>query len=63
MRILISYRRADSEYVFDRIRDRSISASGVEAGLRDDERIPLGQNFSDVLEEAISISDARLAYS
>jgi len=54
MRIFISYRRADSEYVFDRIWDRLISTSSVEAGFRDGERIPPGQNLRNVLTEATS---------
>ena len=52
MKIFISYRRADSKYVVDRIRDRLIDAYDEDAIFRDLESIPLGQNFSDVLKEA-----------
>ncbi len=50
MKIFISYRRADSKYVVDRIRERLISAFGQERVFRDIESIPLGTDFSEVLE-------------
>ena len=49
MKIFISYRRADSKYVVDRIRDRLISAYGQEQVFRDIESIPLGKDFTEVL--------------
>ena len=52
MKIFISYRRADSKYVVDRIRDRLITAYDEDAIFRDIESIPLGTNFSDVLKQA-----------
>lgn len=60
MKIFISYRRADSKYVVDRIRDRLIDAYGEEATFRDVESIPLGQDFSDVLNEATGTCDIML---
>jgi hypothetical protein len=60
MKIFISYRRADSKYVVDRIRDRLIEVYDEEAVFRDIESIPLGQNFSDVLKEATSTCDVML---
>ncbi|HLO15331.1 MAG TPA: SUMF1/EgtB/PvdO family nonheme iron enzyme [Anaerolineales bacterium] len=60
MKIFISYRRADSKYVVDRIRDRLIAAYGEEAVFRDIESIPLGLNFSDVLDEATSACNVML---
>ncbi|HSL44990.1 MAG TPA: SUMF1/EgtB/PvdO family nonheme iron enzyme [Anaerolineales bacterium] len=60
MKIFISYRRADSRYVVDRIRDRLIAAYGEEAVFRDIESIPLGMNFADVLEEATSTCNVML---
>lgn len=60
MKIFISYRRADSKYVVDRIRDRLIAAYGEEAVFRDIESIPLGVNFSDVLDEATSTCNVML---
>lgn len=60
MKIFISYRRADSKYVVDRIRDRLIVAYGEEAIFRDIESIPLGLNFSDVLDEATSTCNVML---
>ena len=60
MKIFISYRRADSKYVVDRIRDRLITAYDANAVFRDIESIPLGQNFSDVLDEATSTCNVML---
>lgn len=60
MKIFISYRRADSKYVVDRIRDRLIAAYGEDAVFRDIESIPLGQNFSGVLDEATSTCNVML---
>ena len=60
MKIFISYRRADSKYVVDRIRDRLIDAYGEDTIFRDIESIPLGQNFSDVLKEATTTCDVML---
>ena len=60
MKIFISYRRADSKYVVDRIRDRLIDAYDEDAVFRDLESIPLGQNFSDVLKEATTTCDVML---
>jgi hypothetical protein len=60
MKIFISYRRADSKYVVDRIRDRLIDAYDEDAIFRDLESIPLGQNFSDVLNEATTTCDVML---
>ena len=60
MKIFISYRRADSKYVVDRIRDRLIDAYDEEAVFRDLESIPLGQNFSDVLKESTTTCDVML---
>lgn len=51
MKIFISYRRDDSKFVVDRIRDRLISAYGPERVFRDTESIPFGTDFSKVLEE------------
>jgi len=60
MKIFISYRRADSKYVVDRIRDRLIDAYDEDAVFRDLESIALGQNFSDVLKEATTTCDVML---
>jgi len=60
MKIFISYRRADSKYVVDRIRDRLIDAYSEEAVFRDIESIGLGRNFSDVLKEATTTCDIML---
>jgi hypothetical protein len=60
MKIFISYRRADSKYVVDRIRDRLIDAYDENAVFRDIESIPPGQNFSDVLKEATTSCDVML---
>lgn len=60
MKIFISYRRADSKYVVDRIRDRLIDAYDENTVFRDIESIPPGQNFSDVLKEATTSCDVML---
>lgn len=52
MSIFISYRRADSKLIVDRLRDRLVSAYGKEYVFRDTESIPLGENFAEVLDEA-----------
>lgn len=51
MSIFISYRRADSKYVVDRIRERLVAAFGPEAVFRDIESIPLGTDFRSVLNK------------
>ncbi len=60
MKIFISYRRADSKYVVDRIRDRLIATYDDDAVFRDIESIPLGQNFSNVLDEATATCNVML---
>jgi hypothetical protein len=60
LKIFISYRRADSKYVVDRIRDRLIAAYDEDAVFRDIESIPPGQNFSNVLKEATTTCDVML---
>lgn len=60
MKIFISYRRADSKYVVDRIRDRLIITYGENSVFRDIESIPLGENFSNVLDEATSTCNVML---
>ncbi len=60
MKIFISYRRADSKYVVDRIRDRLIVAYGEQSVFRDIESIPLGKNFSTVLDSETSGCDVML---
>ncbi len=53
MKIFVSYRRADSKYVVDRIRDRLITTFGPDQVFRDVESIPLGMDFSAALESEI----------
>lgn len=60
MKIFISYRRADSKYVVDRIRDRLIVAFGEQSIFRDIESIPLGKNFSTVLDSETNGCDVML---
>lgn len=60
VKIFISYRRADSKYVVDRIRDRLIATYGDDAVFRDIESIPPGQNFSKVLDDAIAACNVML---
>jgi hypothetical protein len=51
---------ADSNYVFDRIRDRLIAAYDENVVFRDIESIPLGENFSSVLAEETSTCNVML---
>ena len=60
MKIFISYRRADSKYVVDRIRDRLIVAYGEDSVFRDIESIPLGKDFSAVLNSETNGCDVML---
>lgn len=60
MKIFISYRRADSKYVVDRIRDRLITAFGNQSVFRDVESIPLGTDFRTELENVASNCDVML---
>jgi formylglycine-generating enzyme required for sulfatase activity len=52
-KIFISYRRADSKYVVDRIRDRLTAALGDESVFRDLEDIPVGLDFRTMIESEI----------
>jgi formylglycine-generating enzyme required for sulfatase activity len=60
MKIFISYRRADSKYVVDRIRDRLVITFGKDAIFRDIESIPLGEDFSAVLNRETNGCDVML---
>jgi formylglycine-generating enzyme required for sulfatase activity len=60
MKIFISYRRADSKYVVDRIRDRLITAYGQQSVFRDIESIPLGTDFRTILEGETNSCDVML---
>lgn len=60
MKIFISYRRADSKYVVDRVRDRLITAFGNQSVFRDVESIPLGIDFRTELENVASSCDVML---
>jgi hypothetical protein len=60
MKIFISYRRADSKYVVDRIRDRLITAFGNQSVFRDVESIPIGVDFRTELENVASSCDVML---
>ena len=60
MKIFISYRRADSREVVDRMRERLVIVYGHEAIFRDIDSIPLGMNFKEVLDEATATCDVML---
>ena len=60
MKIFISYRRNDSGFVVDRIRDRLVAAYGDEAVFRDVESIELGKDFAKVLDEATATCNVML---
>lgn len=59
-RIFISYRRADSRLVVNRINDRLIAEFGKENIFKDVDDIPAGRDFRDVLKAATSACDVML---
>ena len=60
-KIVISYRRADSEAVTGRIRDRLVSHYGQESIFMDIDSIPFGIDFRDYIKEALAETDALIA--
>ena len=60
MKIFISYRRADSGYVVDRIRDRLILAYEVDSVFRDIESISAGEDYTEVLNSETNGCDVML---
>lgn len=57
-KIVISYRRADSEAVTGRIRDRLVSHYGQDSVFMDVDSIPFGIDFRDYIKEALDQTDA-----
>lgn len=60
-KIVISYRRADSEAVTGRIRDRLVSHYGGDSIFMDIDSIPFGIDFRDYIKEALAETDAVIA--
>jgi pSer/pThr/pTyr-binding forkhead associated (FHA) protein len=54
VRMFLSYRRADSQHVTDRINDRLVDHFGPTAVFKDVDSIPLGADFFRVIQEAIA---------
>lgn len=60
-KIVISYRRADTEAVTGRIRDRLVGHYGSDSVFMDIDSIPFGIDFRDYIKEALDQTDALLA--
>jgi hypothetical protein len=60
-KIVISYRRADSEAVTGRIRDRLVGHYGGDSIFMDIDNIPFGIDFRDYIKEALAETDAVIA--
>lgn len=60
-KIVISYRRADTEAVTGRIRDRLVGHYGDDSIFMDIDSIPFGIDFRDYIKDALSQTDAVLA--
>lgn len=58
--IFISYRRADSHAITDRIQDRLVSVYGAENVFQDVEDIPPGANFKEYIEIQVGLCDVLL---
>ncbi|BAT61172.1 hypothetical protein GJW-30_1_03729 [Variibacter gotjawalensis] len=60
-KIVISYRRADSEALTGRIRDRLVGHYGDQSIFMDIDSIPFGIDFRDYIKEALAETDVVLA--
>jgi len=60
-KIVISYRRADSEAVTGRIRDRLVSHYGQDSVFMDIDSIPFGIDFRDYIKDALDRTDVLIA--
>jgi hypothetical protein len=60
-KIVISYRRADSEAVTGRIRDRLVAHYGQDSVFMDIDSIPFGIDFRDYIKEALDRTDVLIA--
>lgn len=58
--IFISYRRADSHAITDRIQDRLVAVYGADNVFQDVEDIPPGANFKEYLEKQVSVCEVLL---
>ena len=60
MKVFISYRRKDSQYIADRIYDWLERELGTDHVFKDVDSIPLGRDFRQVLQDAIARCNAFL---
>jgi hypothetical protein len=60
-KIVISYRRADSEAIAGRIRDRLANEFGADSIFMDIDSVPIGANFRDYIANALRHTDILLA--
>src|SRR5262245_35720658 len=60
-KLFISYRREDSQHITGRIYDRLVQEFGQPNVFKDVDSIPLGSDFRQVLNEAVSQCDALVA--
>ena len=61
MKVFVSYRRADSRHIADRISDRLVSHLGSKSVFKDVDSIPLGTDFRETIREAVDQCDVFLA--
>ncbi|MEE9147346.1 MAG: toll/interleukin-1 receptor domain-containing protein, partial [Candidatus Tectomicrobia bacterium] len=61
MKLFISYRRDDSDYVTDAIVKALSSRFGLDNVFKDTDNIPLGQDYREVIRDALSQCDALIA--
>src|SRR5882762_9391907 len=61
MKIVISYRRADSDVIAGRIRDRLAGHYGDDAVFMDVDNIPFGKDFRQHIQEALAHSNVLVA--
>ena len=60
MKVFISYRRKDSQYIADRIYDWLVPEFGPDNVFKDVDAIPLGRDFRRILQDAVARCDVLL---
>jgi CheY-like chemotaxis protein/HPt (histidine-containing phosphotransfer) domain-containing protein len=61
MKVFLSYRRADSQHIADRIYDRLLQSFGRDAIFKDVDSIPLGSDFRKAITQAVGSCNVLLA--
>ncbi len=60
MRVLVSYRRADTAQIAGRVIDRLVASYGINNVFKDVDSIPLGADFRVFIRDLISICDVMI---